>query len=158
MKAINLTLLFLLIAATADARDYLETTDGMTVAQFRELYTLDRADAAKMALTEAREEHGLCRELSDWSDFYSDVFHRTGVYAADELLNDAAHGWLKRRCALREVFESQPTAGSEIDEKLNVEEESELYTELRKLKGLHDEGILTDSEYESLKQKAVERY
>lgn len=158
MKAISLALLFLLIAAIADARDYLETTDGMTVAVFRELYPLDRADAAKMALAHAREEHGLCRKLSDWSDFHSDVFHRQGVYAADEMLNDVAHRWLKRRCRLRDYFESQSTIKSETDQRLNVEKDSDLYTELRKLKELHDEGILTDSEYENLKQKAIEEY
>jgi len=41
------------------------------------------------------------------------------------------------------------------DENIKVDEEADLYTELHKLKQLHDEGILSDSEYEALKQKAI---
>jgi hypothetical protein len=44
------------------------------------------------------------------------------------------------------------------DENVKVDEESDLYTELRKLKQLHDDGILNDAEYQSLKQKAIQEY
>ena len=47
------------------------------------------------------------------------------------------------------------TVRLETDENVNINEDSDLYTELRKLKELHDEGILTDAEYQDLKQKAI---
>ena len=54
---------------------------------------------------------------------------------------------------------TQPTTVRlETDEKVKVDEGSDLYTELRKLKQLHDEGILSDSEYEELRQKAIREY
>ena len=51
-----------------------------------------------------------------------------------------------------------PTVRIETDENASVDSESDLYTELRKLKALHDEGILSDDEYERLKQKAIAEY
>ena len=54
---------------------------------------------------------------------------------------------------------TQPTTiRLETDEQVKIDEDSDLYTELRKLKQLHDEGILSDAEYEDLKQKATRRY
>ena len=54
---------------------------------------------------------------------------------------------------------TQPTTiRLETDELIKLDEDSDLYTELRKLKQLHDEGILSDAEYEELKQKAIRKY
>ena len=46
----------------------------------------------------------------------------------------------------------------ETDENVSIDGKSDLYTELRKLKSLHDEGVLTDQEYDSLKQAAINKY
>ena len=46
----------------------------------------------------------------------------------------------------------------ETDENIRVSSESDLYTELRKLKVLHDEGVLTDEEYDLLKKVAIQKY
>ena len=46
----------------------------------------------------------------------------------------------------------------ETDELGSADEGSDLYTELRKLKQLHEEGIVSDAEYEELKQKAIRNY
>jgi len=43
----------------------------------------------------------------------------------------------------------------ETDQHIYVDKDSDLYTELRKLKELNVEGILTDAEFEDLKQKAI---
>lgn len=43
----------------------------------------------------------------------------------------------------------------ETDENIKVDENSDLYAELRKLKELHEDGILSDAEYEELKQRAI---
>ena len=50
------------------------------------------------------------------------------------------------------------TVRIETDENINVDEGSDLYTELRKLKELYDDGIISAEEYESLKQKAIREY
>ena len=41
---------------------------------------------------------------------------------------------------------------------VKVEEDSDLYSELRKLKQLRDDDILTEAEYQELKQKAIREY
>ena len=46
----------------------------------------------------------------------------------------------------------------ETDENIKVNGESDLYTELRKLKALLDEGVLTDDEYDALKKEAIQKY
>ncbi|HJO36431.1 MAG TPA: SHOCT domain-containing protein [Gammaproteobacteria bacterium] len=53
---------------------------------------------------------------------------------------------------------STPTVRIETDEKVNVSGESDLYTELRRLKGLRDEGILSESEYQSQKKKVLSNH
>lgn len=51
---------------------------------------------------------------------------------------------------------TQPTTVRlETDENVNVPQDTDLYTELRKLKELHEDGILTDAEYDNLKEKAI---
>lgn len=51
---------------------------------------------------------------------------------------------------------TQPTTVRvESDANMKVGDDADLYTELRKLKQLKDEGILSDTEYEELKQKAI---
>lgn len=103
MKALTLTLL-LFVAASADARDLLTSTEGMTVGQFRALYPFDRYDAAKIALETARKENGLCNQRKNWDDFYQDMFHKTGVYKPEQVLNEVAVYWLTRRCRLVKAF------------------------------------------------------
>ena len=44
------------------------------------------------------------------------------------------------------------------DENVKVEVDSDLYTELRKLKQLRDDDILTEAEFQELKQKAIREY
>ncbi len=39
-----------------------------------------------------------------------------------------------------------------------MNEESDPYTALRKLEALHDEGVLTDEEYDALKKEAIQKY
>jgi hypothetical protein len=43
----------------------------------------------------------------------------------------------------------------ETDEDVNVEQGSDLYRELRKLKELHDDGVLSEAEYGGLKKKGI---
>jgi hypothetical protein len=47
------------------------------------------------------------------------------------------------------------TVRLQTDENVNVEQGSHLYSELCKLKELPDDGILSDAEYEELKQRAI---
>lgn len=44
------------------------------------------------------------------------------------------------------------------DEVQQEEGRLDFFTEMRKLKQLHDEGILSDAEYEELKKKAISKY
>jgi len=44
----------------------------------------------------------------------------------------------------------------ETDENIKIDTGTDLYTELRKLKELYDDGIITDDEYASLKKKAIQ--
>ena len=46
----------------------------------------------------------------------------------------------------------KPTTKIEIDENIKVQD---LYTKLRKLKELRDEGILTEEEYQAQKKRAL---
>lgn len=50
------------------------------------------------------------------------------------------------------------TVRIETDENVKVDSNSDLYTELRKLKELFDEGILSEAEYSDLKQKAIREH
>jgi len=43
----------------------------------------------------------------------------------------------------------------EKDENVSVQSSGDLYTELRKLKDLYDEGIITEEEYEAQKKRAL---
>lgn len=51
-----------------------------------------------------------------------------------------------------------PTVRIESDQPVKVDKNSDLFTELRKLKALHDDGIISDTEYDALKQKAIREY
>lgn len=51
-----------------------------------------------------------------------------------------------------------PTIRIETDENVKVQSDGDLYTELRKLKELLDEGILTEEEYEAQKQKVLSQH
>lgn len=46
----------------------------------------------------------------------------------------------------------------ETDENVKVDKGADLYSELRKLKELNDDGILSDEEYEELKQRAIQKH
>lgn len=50
-----------------------------------------------------------------------------------------------------------PTVRVETDKNINVQGGDDLYTELKKLKELHDEGILTDEEYQVQKQRILSK-
>ena len=52
----------------------------------------------------------------------------------------------------------KPTVKIETDENINVKGFGDLYTELRKLKELHDEGILSEEEYQSQKKKVLSKH
>jgi hypothetical protein len=43
----------------------------------------------------------------------------------------------------------------DTDEDVDVEQGSDLYRALRKLKELHDDGILSEAEHEGLKQRGI---
>jgi hypothetical protein len=49
----------------------------------------------------------------------------------------------------------KPTVRVETNQNINVQGDSDLYTELKKLKELRDEGILTEEEYQVQKKKAL---
>ncbi|WP_417765767.1 SHOCT domain-containing protein [Spongiibacter tropicus] len=49
------------------------------------------------------------------------------------------------------------TVRVETDENINVQGSGDLYTELKKLKELRDEGILTEEEYQAQKQRALSK-
>jgi len=51
-----------------------------------------------------------------------------------------------------------PTVKIEQDENINVKGSGDLYTELKKLKELRDEGILSEDEYQSQKKKALNKH
>jgi hypothetical protein len=51
-----------------------------------------------------------------------------------------------------------PTIKIETDENINVEGAGDLYTELRKLKELRDDGILTEEEYQVQKKKVLSQH
>lgn len=51
----------------------------------------------------------------------------------------------------------KPTVRIETDENINVQGSGDLYTELKKLKELRDEGILTEEEYQEQKQRALSK-
>lgn len=51
-----------------------------------------------------------------------------------------------------------PTVKIETDENIKVEGSGDLYTELRKLKELRDEGILSEEEYQSQKKKVLSKH
>ena len=50
-----------------------------------------------------------------------------------------------------------PTVRVEIDDKINVKGERNLHIELKKLKELLDDGILTDDEYQAQKKKVLNK-
>lgn len=52
----------------------------------------------------------------------------------------------------------KPTVRIETDENIKVQNNSDLYSELRKLKELRDEGILNEEEYQVQKEKALGKY
>jgi len=52
----------------------------------------------------------------------------------------------------------KPTLKIETDENIKVQGSGDLYTELRKLKELRDEGILTEDEYQAQKEKVLNQY
>ena len=49
----------------------------------------------------------------------------------------------------------KPTVRVETDENIKVQDDGDLYTELKKLKELRDEGILSEDEYQAQKEKAL---
>jgi outer membrane protein assembly factor BamE (lipoprotein component of BamABCDE complex) len=51
----------------------------------------------------------------------------------------------------------KPTVRVETDENINVQDNGDLYTELKKLKELRDEGVLTEDEYQTEKKKALSK-
>lgn len=51
----------------------------------------------------------------------------------------------------------KPTVRVETDENIKVQEDGDLYTELKKLKELKDEGILTEEEYQAQKKRALSK-
>lgn len=51
----------------------------------------------------------------------------------------------------------KPTVRVETDENIKVQDSGDLYTELKKLKELRDEGILTEEEYQTQKKKALSK-
>jgi outer membrane protein assembly factor BamE (lipoprotein component of BamABCDE complex) len=52
----------------------------------------------------------------------------------------------------------KPTIKIEKDENINVKGSGDLYTELRKLKELRAEGILTEDEYQDQKKKVLNKH
>jgi len=52
----------------------------------------------------------------------------------------------------------KPTLRIETDENIKVQGSGDLYTELRKLKELRDDGILTEDEYQAQKKKVLSQY
>lgn len=52
----------------------------------------------------------------------------------------------------------KPTVKIETDENIKVKGDKDLYTELRKLKELRDEGILSEEEYQIQKSKVLSNY
>jgi len=52
----------------------------------------------------------------------------------------------------------KPTVKIETDENIKVNESKDLYTELRKLKELLDEGILSEEEYQLQKKKILSQH
>ena len=52
----------------------------------------------------------------------------------------------------------KPSVKIETDENINVKGSGDLYTELRKLKELRDEGILSEEEYQSQKKKVLSQH
>jgi len=51
---------------------------------------------------------------------------------------------------------TQPTTIKiESEEKVEIDKQADLYTQLRKLEQLRDEGILSDAEYDDLKARAI---
>lgn len=51
----------------------------------------------------------------------------------------------------------KPTVRVETDENIKVQKERDLYTELKKLKELRDDGILTEDEYQAQKKKTLSK-
>ena len=51
-----------------------------------------------------------------------------------------------------------PTINIKSDENIKIETSDELFNELRKIKGLLDDGIISEEEYNSLKEKALTKY
>lgn len=51
----------------------------------------------------------------------------------------------------------KPTVRVETDENIKIKTDGDLYTELKKLKELRDEGILTEDEYQAQKKKALSK-
>ena len=92
-------------------------------------------------------------------------------YKLSETDNDAFRGWTSPyyvRVINGKVdsygrtgdFDStkNPTVKIETDENIKVNESKDLYTELRKLKELRDEGILSEEEYQSQKKKILSQH
>ncbi len=92
-------------------------------------------------------------------------------YKLSETDNDAVSGWTSKyyvRLIDGKIdsygrtgdFDSTKTPAIKIetDENINVQGKSDLYTELRKLKELRDEGILTEEEYQIQKEKVLGQY
>ena len=52
----------------------------------------------------------------------------------------------------------KPTLKIETDENIKVQSDGDLYTELRKLKELLDEGVLSEEEYQAQKKKVLSQY
>ena len=52
----------------------------------------------------------------------------------------------------------KPTVKIETDENINIKGSGDLYTELRKLKELRDEGILSEEEYQTQKKKVLNKH
>lgn len=51
-----------------------------------------------------------------------------------------------------------PTVKIETDENIKVQGSGDMYTDLRKLKDLRDDGILTEEEYQVQKKKVLSKY
>ncbi len=51
-----------------------------------------------------------------------------------------------------------PTVKIETDENIKMQSSGDMYTDLRKLKDLLDEGILTEEEYQVQKKKVLSKY
>lgn len=51
-----------------------------------------------------------------------------------------------------------PTIKIQKDENVNVQNSSDLYSELKKLQGLRDDGIITEEEFQTQKKRIVNKY